>query len=69
MWELSKLRYDEPDIFEETAADMLPRPELPLQGGHSVWDGRVTQGDLLFLLLMAAFWLVRISLLQAASSR
>lgn len=44
MWELSKLRYEDPDAFDESAADMLPRPDLPDRRKPMVWDGRATQG-------------------------
>ncbi|CAM6096249.1 unnamed protein product [Calypogeia fissa] len=43
MWELSKLRYEDPGAFSETAADMLHRTDASDRVKPSVWDGRVIQ--------------------------
>ncbi|KAL3682983.1 hypothetical protein R1sor_001005 [Riccia sorocarpa] len=42
MWEIAKIKYDDPDIFVDDAESLISKPALENPGKPIVWDGRVT---------------------------
>ncbi|KAL2612054.1 hypothetical protein R1flu_023746 [Riccia fluitans] len=42
MWEIAKLKHDDPDIFAEDAESLISKPALQYPGKPIVWEGRTT---------------------------